>query len=127
MQSVYNQENQRLEPRRRVCLESRMVNENIQSNVMLVDISRSGLGFITHESYSIGDILEIELPISSKQIISLKVKIRNIAETISAKRFGAELINIPQKYLEFILPFFGVYQSPFMKTLRNSNKDQMLS
>lgn len=106
---------QRAHQRKNVHIQCKFIKENIQSKITLVDVSETGLAFVTHEEYRVGQEIEVEFTPEHGQTLQLKIQIKNIASTICANRIGVQLLEIPQAFLEFIQTFFRSAQNKFLK------------
>ncbi len=109
-------QNKRQYERKHVRLKGHLINEKVQSNITLVDLSEKGLGFLTHHSHKVGEIIEVELKLAHDCIINLKVEIKNMMSDVFANRIGAQILEMPKTYLKYIQQFFKKPRSHFMQS-----------
>lgn len=117
MQSARNHIQRQCE-RKSVRLKGLLINQNIQTKVTLVDISEKGIGFLSHEKYEIGQELELELPVNGRNQVFLKLRIKNLMSDNFANRIGAELIEVSQKFVQYVKGLFTKSRSMLMRSLQ---------
>ena len=110
---------QRIHQRKDVRVQCKLVKDNIQSKITLVDISETGLGFITHEEYEVGQVIDVEFAPKDGAPMKLKLQVKNMVSNICANRIGVQLLDIPKAFLEFIQTFFHSAQNKFLKRFQS--------
>ena len=84
-----------------------VANEIISPSFRVIDVSTSGLSFISKEKIALGDMIELQVEITEKYSVTLKVKVIWIKYFRGHKeyRIGVQIIdkNTPdfQKFLEY--------------------------
>jgi len=116
-------DNRRNLERMHVRIKGILLQNNIQTKITLVDISKTGFAFISHNDYAIGETCEVEIPHDKHccHPINFSCIIQNKFPSIYANRFGVEFSeSVPTDYLELVESYFKTKRSPFIERIMPS-------